>query len=98
MAKQPKMICTLDRPIVTDDGDFIPKGTPVQVLQWGTDSFAKEQVVEVRPMIHMYADYQGSLPESFNGFCGTGLLITVDVNDLTFAGRLSYPMNEGSTL
>ena len=34
MAEIHKLICTLKESIVTDEGDFIPEGTPVQVLQW----------------------------------------------------------------
>ncbi len=31
-----KLFCSLVNGIVTASGDFIPAGSPVQVLQWGS--------------------------------------------------------------
>ena len=32
--RQPRLWCTLKRSVVTEDADFIPEGTPVQVMCW----------------------------------------------------------------
>jgi hypothetical protein len=74
-----EMFCRLDETHVTDDGDFIPKRTPVRVLYWSPDD---EKLLRVEVTCHMYAD---CCDDEFQSFVGTGMLIDVKPNALTFS-------------
>jgi hypothetical protein len=74
-----EMFCRLDEAVITDDGDFIPKRTPVRVLYWSTEA---EGLIRVEPTAHMYSD---SCDDEFHSFIGTGLLIDVKPSALTFS-------------
>jgi|688.fasta_scaffold589496_2 hypothetical protein len=77
-----KLICTLTKTHVSVDGDFIPKGTPVQVLQWCAE---KENFVDVRTEVHMYADHvNDDAFEDYQGAIGRGLYISVSIEDLEY--------------
>jgi hypothetical protein len=73
------MFCRLDEHIVTEDGDFIPKRTPVRVLYWSPDD---DKLLRVEPTAHIYAD---CCDDEFHSFVGTGLLIDVKPSALTFS-------------
>jgi len=75
-----EMFCRLDETHVTEDGDYIPKRTPVRVLYWSPD---KEGLLRVEATAHMYSDYCDN--DEFRSFIGTGLLIDVKPNALTFS-------------
>ncbi len=75
-----EMFCRLDEAVITDDGDFIPKRTPVRVLYWSTEA---EGLIRVEPKAHMYSDHCDS--DDFRSFIGTGLLIDVKPSVLTFS-------------
>ena len=77
-----KLICTLTNPHVSENGDFIPKGTPVQVLQWSAE---KENFVDVRTEVHMYSYHvNDDAFEDYQGAIGTGLYISVSIEDLEY--------------
>lgn len=79
MAEIHKLICTLKESIVTDDGDFIPEGTPVQVLQWAN----RVGSIEVRTHAYMWADRE-ELNDNSNGSTGKGLVIEVHPSQLKY--------------
>jgi len=86
MAKKYKLICKLTRPVVTNEGDFIPAGTPCEVLRWDKTENGK---IEVRTKAYMYAD---DLGEDRNGpvpVVNTGLIIAVDPIDLEYKDSFS---------
>ena len=79
---KPTLICTLTKTHVSADGDFIPKGTPVKVLQWCA---GKENFVDVRTEVHMYADHvNDDALEDYHGAIGRGLYISVSIEDLEY--------------
>lgn len=77
-----QLFCTLKSHIHTADGDFIPAGTPVQVLQWTASG---EPAIEVRVSAYMWSDreeHDGS--EDFDGFVNAGLYVSVSPKKLKF--------------
>ena len=76
-----EMFCTLDETHVTEDGDYIPKRTPVRVLGWSTET---EGLIRVEATAYMYSDYCKD-DDDFRSFIGTGMLIDVKPNALTFS-------------
>lgn len=82
------LVCRLVRHIITDDGDFIPAGTPVMVLGWsGNDQDSPEspgrtpERIAVRTAAYMYADtfdYDG------DGAVGRGLCLDVEPDNLVY--------------
>ena len=74
-----EMFCRLDETHITEDGDYIPKGTPVRVLYWSPD---KEGLLRVETKAHIYSDSSGDEHQSFVGY---GLLIDVNPNSITFS-------------
>lgn len=86
-----KLICTLTRHVVTGEGDFVPAGTPVQVIGWsGNDNGEELEVngkVEVRASAYMYADgfdYSAIEDGSDTGAVNTGLFLSVPPNALRY--------------
>ena len=75
-----EMFCRLDETHITEDGDYIPKGTPVRVLYWSPD---KEGLLRVQATAHMYCECDDN--DEFRSFIGTGMLIDVNPNVLTFS-------------
>lgn len=88
-----KMICTLREHVITDEGDFLPAGTPVQVVGWGDgdkdDPAAHDGgKVLVRSMAYMWADQfsVGEIEGARDGGCvGTGLWLAVHPGNLMFS-------------
>lgn len=83
---QKVLMCRLRRHIITDS-DFIPAGTPVQVLGWtGNDEGgpgAKDASrVEVRASAYMYADTFDY--DARTSAVGVGMCLSVDPCDLEF--------------
>lgn len=78
-----KMTCTLVKHVITDEGDFIPAGMPVDVLQWAND----EDQIYVRVYRYMYADFSNDEELSDHlGFIHDGLVIKTLPENLNFAG------------
>jgi hypothetical protein len=75
-----EMFCRLDETHITEDGDFIPKRTPVRVLGWSTEV---EGLIRVEATAYMYSDYCDD--DDFQSFVGTKLLIDVKPSELTFS-------------
>jgi hypothetical protein len=75
-----EMFCRLDETHITEDGDYIPKRTPVRVLCWSQEA---EGLIRVETTAHMYSDYSDN--DDFLSFIGTGMLIDVKPNALTFS-------------
>lgn len=76
-----KMICTLVKHVITDEGDFIPAGMPVSVLQW---SHSDHQIF-VRVYRYMYADSIGHEGwDEHEGFIHNGLIIKTLPENLNF--------------
>jgi hypothetical protein len=74
-----EMFCRLDETHITEDGDFIPKGTPVRVLCWSPE---KEGLIRVETTAHIYAE---SSDDEHQSFAGYGMLIDVNPNSITFS-------------
>jgi hypothetical protein len=74
-----EMFCRLDETHITEDGDYIPKGTPVRVLYWSSD---KQGLLRVETTAHIYAD---SSDDEHQSFVGHGMLIDVNPNLITFS-------------
>lgn len=84
MSEKLKMICTLKRHIITDEGDFIPEGAPVQVIGWADD----EKSVEVRAGAYMYADHysiDAVVRGEDTGAVGSGLFLSVPPDALAYS-------------
>ena len=81
MANTHILFCTLINHVETDEGDFIPAGTPVQVLQWSD----KGKTIWVRCEAYMYGDgVKEDKLDRFEGAVNTGLHIEVDPKNLQF--------------
>lgn len=79
-----KLICTLKHHIVGPEGDFIPEGTPVQVIGWTEDG--KE--IEVRTTAHVYVyhwDYEAIEAREFAGCVNDGLYLSVPPAALVYS-------------
>lgn len=84
------LVCKLTKCIVTEDGDFIPKGTKVSVIGWDQDNKGK---ILVKTYVYMYADDMG---EDKNGpipAVMSGLIVSVKPTSLVFD---SYDKGRGS--
>ena len=80
------MICKLREHVITDEGDFLPAGTPVQVVGWGDgDHHGK---VEVRSLAYMWCDTftAEDIENCRDGGCvGSGLWLAVHPGNLMFS-------------
>lgn len=90
------MLCRLVRHVITDEGDFVPAGTPVKVMGWKgngmtdpemTDAeraeMTRRPVIEVRTVAYMYADsFDTETGRSFA--VGGGLYLSVEPDNLVF--------------
>ena len=86
MANTHKLFCTLINHVVTDEGDFVPAGTPVQVLQWD-----KGKTILVRCSSYMFSSgVEDDKLGSFHGAIGKGLYIEVDPQNLQFKESFSF--------
>jgi hypothetical protein len=81
MAKDNEMFCRLKWTHVTEDGDYIPQGTPVRVLYWSPDT--DSGLLRVEATAYMYCECDDN--DDFRSFIGTGMLIDVKPNALTFS-------------
>lgn len=90
------LACRLRECVITDEGDFIPAGTPVKVMGWKgngsrdpeqTDEFRAEMMrrpmITVRASAYMYAD-SFDYEDGGRSAVGIGLFIDVDPKNLTF--------------
>lgn len=93
--KKQQLFCTLVRHVVTDEGDFIPAGTPVDVICCGErvrfgflkpdGTQATEVVIECRVRSYAFqAEFDPDRPA-----VGSGLFITVKPDNLVYQGSLS---------
>ena len=81
------MTCRLRSHAITNEGDFVPAGTPVKVMGWtGNDpngsGAGSDATVEVRAWGYMYADTFDY--ESGRAAVGRGLYLSVDPSNLVF--------------
>jgi len=84
MAKYNEMFCRLDETHITKDGDYIPKNMLVRVLGWSQEKEKlAEGLIQVEATAYMYPDYDDG--DDFRSFIGTGMLIDVKPNALTFS-------------
>lgn len=86
MAEALKLICTLKTHIVGPEGDFIPAGTPVQVIGWTADG----KSIEVRTHAHVYCDHWDDMYEAiergeYTGSVGSGLYVPVPPEALAYS-------------
>ena len=88
--------CRLRECVITDEGDFIPAGTPVKVMGWKgngssdpeqTDSERSEMMkhpkITVRASAYMYAE-SFDYDDDGRSAVGIGLFLDVDPQNLTF--------------
>jgi hypothetical protein len=83
------LTCRLRECVITDEGDFIPAGTPVMVMGWtgndtnGEGARGDRSSVEVRAAAYMYADtFDFDNPRS--AAVGRGLYLSVEPANLVF--------------
>lgn len=82
------LICKLVRSVVTENGDFIAKGTPCEVLCWssvGGVPVTEQTKIDVRVKSYMYADDLGSDKNGPIPVIGKGLIIDVNPDDLEYS-------------
>ena len=82
--KHPKLTCTLKSYVTTREGDFIPAGTPVQVVGWANEG----RLIEVRCGAYMFADdfnINDIVDGRSHGCVGSGLFVAVPPSSLEFA-------------
>ncbi len=97
--KMLKLVCTLNTHVITDEGDFVPAGTPVQVMGWsGYDRATrgdsggdkKPATVEVRTAAYMYAETfsYGEIEGGYDtGAVGRGLYLSVPPDALLYSNE-----------
>jgi hypothetical protein len=90
MTEALKLICTLKTHIVGPEGDYIPAGTPVQVIGWDDDG----KSIEVRTTAHVYVDgwegmYEAIEAGESTGSVGSGLYVPVPPEALVYSGETS---------
>lgn len=80
-----KMTCRLINCVITNEGDFIPAGMLVDVLQWSHE----DELLYVRTHLYMYAD-SAKLQEWSNhqGFIHDGLIIKTSPENLIYHSGL----------
>lgn len=86
MAEQVKLICTLKTHIIGPEADFIPAGTPVQVIGWADDG----KSIEVRTTAHVYCDTWEEIYDQIEngestGAIGDGLYVPVPPEALVYS-------------
>ena len=83
------LICKLVKSVVTDDGDYIAKGTPCEVLCWSSgedlERVTEQSRIDVRVKAYMYADDLGSDNYGPKPVIGKGLVIAVGPDDLEYS-------------
>lgn len=83
-----RLTCTLKHHVITDEGDFVPEGTPVQVIGWSEhDDKPGRPRIEVMSSAHMYANsYSLEAVENGEdtGAVGYGLFLSVAPESLAF--------------
>lgn len=86
------LYCTLRDPVITGDGDFIPAGTPVEVVGWagGNGIEGSNRRIECRATAYMWSgefDACGVMERRCGGCVGgltDGLWFDVDPSNLKF--------------
>lgn len=74
-----KLYCTLVRHVFTDDGDFVPAGTPCRVMGYATFDPLKSQKLTVRVTAYVHAG-EWNREAAVND----GLYIDVDPDNLKY--------------
>jgi hypothetical protein len=83
MSEKLKLTCRLKHHVVTDEGDFIPEGTPVQVVGWTDDG----NRIEVRTSVYVYPDtwnYEAIVEARDTGAVNDGLFLSVLPESLVY--------------
>lgn len=75
-----KLLCKLKKHVITADHDFIPCGSPVQVLQWDESG----NKITCQTVVHVYCDRVDDESQAGEGFIGEGLYIDVLPEDLEY--------------
>jgi hypothetical protein len=87
-----KMICKLSHHVETDEGDFIPKGAPVQVIGWEENN-EHEPAIEVMATADMYCDSDDGISRGLDTGCiNDGLFFSVPPESLVFYKCLKVPV------
>lgn len=79
-----RMICKLKQCVLTNEGDLIPEGTPVEVIGWAEGDTCR--YVEVRASAYMYVDCWNHAGVEASGLScvGEGLYLRVRPEALVF--------------
>jgi hypothetical protein len=88
------LTCRLREFVITDEGDFIPAGTPVKVMGWtgndtNGDGAGGDAKVEVRASAYMYADTFDY--DTGTSAVGRGLYFSVEPGNLVFDAMTANP-------
>jgi hypothetical protein len=83
MSQKLKLTCRLKHHVVTDEGDFVPEGTPVQVVGWADDG----KSIEVRTSVYVFPDtWEASaiVEARDTGSVNDGLFLSVPPESLVY--------------
>jgi hypothetical protein len=87
-----KLTFRLKNHVVTDEGDFIPEGTPVTVFGWGDYESEKTRgKIECRAAAYVYCDtWECAEVDGWDrAAVGPDFFIAVDPENLVYAGYVS---------
>jgi len=83
MSQKLKLTCRLKHHVVTDEGDFVPEGTPVQVVGWADDG----KRIEVRTSAYVFPDtwdHEEIAEGRDTGAINDGLFLSVSPESLVY--------------
>lgn len=81
------LVCKTIKPLTPLGGDFIPAGTPVEVLNWDSSSPCK---VLCRARVYMYADGTPTDLTEWKGNISTGLIFSTEAENLVYEMYYHY--------
>ena len=93
MAEGLKLTCRLKHHFISDEGDYIPEGTPVQVIGWADDG----KRIEVRSWAYVYPDpynYDEIVAGIDTGAVNDGLFLSVPPESLVYKDSERVTLNE----
>jgi len=91
--EQIKLICRLQHHVISRDGDFIPNGSPVQVIGFSDDG----KQIEVMSLAHVYADvprYEHISAGASTGCVNDGLFFYVPFDSVVFDSAPVVQLNK----
>jgi len=92
-----RLECALVSHVITEEGDFIPKGTPVIVIGWKDETGNNASEILVYATAYMYADtlpdYKDDKKNRIYANVGPGIYISVKPEQLEYYKFLTFDRN-----